>query len=178
MKPLFARRSRSASWSDEVSFQCQCSLISISILNKNPIRAVLALYSKTGGKNGKHSSVSESSNVAAISYMAVQVFEHMYAQQFRSVPAATAMFQTHQFLLLSSLHFLTLLDYKESSEHILELSPEDLNRFRTLQKADKQLQAAFKLSKKRGGNTMTVKIRVLLYTNFQKSYRSIITLVF
>jgi len=35
---------------------------------------------------------------------------------------------------------------------ILELSPVDLNRFRTLQKADKQLQAAFKLSKKQGGN--------------------------
>jgi len=85
--------------------------------------------------------------------MAVQVFEHMYARQFCSVPAAMAMFQTRQFLLLLSLHFLTLLDYKESSKHILELSPEGLNRFRTLQKADKQLQAAFKLSKKRGGNS-------------------------
>ena len=76
--------------------------------------------------------------------MAVQVFEHMYARQFRSVPAATAKFQIRQFLLLSSLHFLTLLDYKESSQQsgsILELSPEDLNRFRTLQKAGKQLQA-------------------------------------
>ena len=88
--------------------------------------------------------------------MAVQVFEHMYARQFRSVPAATAIFQTRQFLLLSSLHFLMLLNYKESSQQqasILELSPADLNRFRTLQKADKQLQAAFKLSEKRGGNS-------------------------
>jgi hypothetical protein len=135
----------------------QCSLI-ILILNKISIRAVLALYSKTGGKNGKHSSVSESSNISAVSYMAVQVFEPMYARQFRSVPAATAIFQTHQFLLLSSLHFLTLLDYKESSESqqrgsILELSPMDLIKFRTLQNANKQLQAAFKLSKKRGRNS-------------------------
>jgi hypothetical protein len=38
------------------------------------------------------------------------------------------------------------------SLNILELSPVDLNRFRTLQKTDKQLQAAFKMSKKRGGN--------------------------
>jgi hypothetical protein len=88
--------------------------------------------------------------------MAVQVFEHMYARQFRSVPAATAIFQTHQFLLLSPLHFLTLLDYKESSQQrdsVLELSPVDLNRFRTLQNANKQLLAAFKLSKKRGRNS-------------------------
>ncbi|KAF8809165.1 hypothetical protein BYT27DRAFT_7210458 [Phlegmacium glaucopus] len=52
---------------------------------------VLALYSKTGSKNGKHSLQRGST---------------------------------------------------------LELSPVDLDRFRTLQKADKQLQAAFKLSKK------------------------------
>jgi len=88
--------------------------------------------------------------------MAVQVFEHMYARQFHSVPAATAIFQTRQFLLLSSIHFLTLVDYKELSQQrgsILELSPEDLNRFRTLQKANKQLQAALKLSRKRGGKS-------------------------
>ncbi|KAF8237893.1 hypothetical protein L208DRAFT_1245065 [Tricholoma matsutake] len=44
--------------------------------------AVIALYSKTGGKNGKHSSVSESLKISAISYMGVQVFEYMYARQF------------------------------------------------------------------------------------------------
>ena len=87
--------------------------------------------------------------------MAVQVFEHMYARQFRTVPSATAVFQTRQFLLLSSISFLTLLDYKESPQQqgsIFELSPEDLNRFCTLQKANKQLQAALKLSQKRGSN--------------------------
>jgi hypothetical protein len=48
---------------------------------------------------------------------------------------------------------MALLDYKESSQQhgsILELSPEDLYRLRTLQKADKQLQGALKLSWKRG----------------------------
>ena len=89
--------------------------------------------------------------------MAVQVFEPMYAsaRQFRSVPAATAIFQTHQYLLLSSLHFLTLLDYRESFQQqgsFLELSAVDLNRFRTLQNANKELQAAFKQSRKRGRN--------------------------
>ena len=83
------------------------------------------------------------------------MFEHMYARQFRSVPAATAIFQTRQFLLLSSINFLTLLDYtgKVSSQQqgsTLELLPQDLNRFRTLQKVNKELQAALKLSQKRG----------------------------
>ena len=74
------------SWSDEVHFQC--FLIMIFILKINPIceLTVLVLYSKSG-KNGKHSSVSESSNISAVSYMAVQNFEPMYARQFRSVPA-------------------------------------------------------------------------------------------
>jgi hypothetical protein len=86
--------------------------------------------------------------------MAVQAFEHMYARQFRSVPSATAIFHTRQFLFLSSINFLPpLLNYKEFSQQqgsILELSPEDSNRLRTMQKADKQLQAALKLSRKRG----------------------------
>ena len=102
-------------WLDEVSFQY---FLIILILYKDPIHAILALYSKSG-KNGKHSSVGESSNISAVSYMAVQaqVFEPMYARQFRSVPsvpAATTIFQTHQFQLLSSLYFLTLLDYTKN----------------------------------------------------------------
>ena len=82
------------------------------------IPTVIALYSKTGGKNGKHSSVSESSNISALSYLAVQAFEHMYAQQFRSIPAATAIFQTRQFIQISAINFLTLLDYKGSSQKL------------------------------------------------------------
>jgi hypothetical protein len=77
----------------------------------------------------------------------VQVFQPLYGRQFRSVPAATAIFQTHQYLLLSSFHFLTLLDYnlKDSLQQrgsILELSPMDLDRFCTLQNANKQAEAA------------------------------------
>lgn len=98
----------------------------------------------------------ELSKISAISNMVVQVFEHMYAQQFRSVPTATVIIQTRQFLLLSSIKFLMLLDYKGSSQQqgsTLELSPDDLHRFHTLQKADKQLQAAIKLLQKWGNNS-------------------------
>ncbi|KAF8224683.1 hypothetical protein L208DRAFT_1309777, partial [Tricholoma matsutake] len=53
---------------------------------------VIALYSKTGSKNGKHAAVTDASNIFAISYMAVQVFEHMHGRQFQEYPDATATF--------------------------------------------------------------------------------------
>jgi hypothetical protein len=113
------------------------------------------MYSKTGGKNGKHSAITESSNIAAVSYLAVQLFQYRLARQFRSVPDMTAIFQTKQFLLLSSLQFLCLADSKISREQLatsfIELSLEDVNRYRALREGQKELIAAIKLSKKRGG---------------------------
>ena len=113
------------------------------------------MYSKTGGKNGKHSAITESSSIAAVSYLAVQLFQYRLARQFRSVPDATAIFQTKQFLLLSSLQFLCLVDTKLSSAQLtasfIELSSEDVDRYRALRDGQKELTAALKLSKKRGG---------------------------
>ena len=80
------------------------------------------------------------------------MFSNMYA---RSVMVFTAIFQMCELLLLSSVHFLALLDYKEPSQQrgsILELSSEDKSQFRTLQNANKQL-AALKHSGKQGGNS-------------------------
>lgn len=88
--------------------------------------------------------------------MAVQTFEHLYARQFRSVPAATSLFQTRHFLLLPSLNFLTLLHHKGHAQpqgSMLELSMEDLDRFRTMQKAKNHLKVALKSSRKRGGKS-------------------------
>ena len=119
-----------------------------------------------------HSSVSEWSNISAISYKAVQVFEHMYARQMRSVQAATTTFQPYQFILLSSIHFLTPLECKEPSQRrgfILQLSPEDLNRFRALQK--NPTRSGHKRHQSSLGNeveSLLVKIRVLLDTKFTK----------
>ncbi|KAF8801615.1 hypothetical protein BYT27DRAFT_7261749 [Phlegmacium glaucopus] len=94
---------------------------------------VVAMYSKTGGKNGKHSSITESSSIAAVLYLAVQLFQYCLARQFRSVPDTTAIFQTKQFLLLSSLLFLCLVNTKISPEQLaasfIELSPEDVDHY-------------------------------------------------
>jgi hypothetical protein len=43
---------------------------------------VIVIYSKTGGKNGKHAAITDASNISAVSYLAVQVFEHMHGCLF------------------------------------------------------------------------------------------------
>jgi len=43
---------------------------------------VLAIYSKSVGKSGKHSLVSDTSNIAAVSNIPVQLFKHFIGIQF------------------------------------------------------------------------------------------------
>jgi hypothetical protein len=111
------------------------------------------MYSKTGGKNTKHSAITESSSIAAISYLGVQLFQYHLARQFRSVPDGTATFQTKQFLLLSSLQFLCLIDTKIAANQLdasfIELAPMDIDRYRELQNGEAKLTAAIKSSRKR-----------------------------
>jgi hypothetical protein len=89
--------------------------------------------------------------------LAVQLFQHRLGPQFRSVPDATALFQTRQFLLLSSIQFLCLIDTKLSPQQsttgmpsFIELLPQDIDRYKALKNGQKELTAALKLSKKRG----------------------------
>src|SRR3984885_8270553 len=144
-------------WRDQCTFLRVCKVLQFEPLTLRFVFFAILLIGFVSYLKflGKHSSISELSKILAISYVVVQVFEYMYARQFRSVPAATAIFQTCQFLSLSSINFLTLLDYRQSSQQqglILELSPDDLDRFRTLRNANKQLQVALKLSRKHDRN--------------------------
>ncbi|KAK7059441.1 hypothetical protein R3P38DRAFT_2495550 [Favolaschia claudopus] len=70
---------------------------------------VLSVYSKTGGKNGKHAWVSDCSNIAAASNIPTQVYEHMNGGQFRGVPQALKQLHVPQFALVPSSSFLCLL---------------------------------------------------------------------
>ena len=65
---------------------------------------MITIYSKTGGRNGKHAAITDASNISAISYpgLGVQVFKHTYGCLFRDRPDATATFHTKQFALLTS----------------------------------------------------------------------------
>ena len=69
---------------------------------------VIALYS---GKNAKHAAVTDSSNIAAVSNIAVQLFERMYGPEFHVIPKATytSSFLTKQFALLRPISFLMLM---------------------------------------------------------------------
>ena len=113
------------------------------------------MYSKTGGKNGKHSAITESSSIAAVSYLSVQLFRYHIALQFHSVSDVTAIFQTKRFVLLSSVQFLCLIDTKITDAQLavcfIELTPEDTDRYRALQNGQKELTAVIKLRKKQGG---------------------------
>ena len=60
-------------------------------------------------KNGKHAAVTDASNISAVSYLGVKVFEHMHGRLFRDHPDATAIFRTKQFAFLTSNAFLCLL---------------------------------------------------------------------
>jgi hypothetical protein len=110
------------------------------------------LYSKTGGKNGKHAAVTDSSNISAVSYIGVQVFEHMYGRQFRVIPEATAPFLTKQFALLPPISFLCSLSSLPviplNSNH-LELPPIDISLFHNLQAGHGRFKNAMALFRKR-----------------------------
>jgi len=107
-------------------------------------------------KNGKHGAIVESSSIAAVSHLDVQLFQYRLAREFRSVPDATAIFQTKQFLFLpDSIQFLCLIETKLSSEitsaPFIELLPRDVDHYKALKSGQKELTAALKLSKKCSG---------------------------
>jgi hypothetical protein len=58
---------------------------------------------------GKRPSITDSSSIAAVSNIGVQLFEHMYGLEFRVIPEATSAFLTKQFALLPLISFLTLM---------------------------------------------------------------------
>jgi len=68
------------------------------------------------------------------------------------VPDAAVIFQTKQFLLLSSLQFLYLVNTKITDAQLavsfIELTPEDVDHYQALQNDQKELTAVIKLSKK------------------------------
>lgn len=91
---------------------------------------MITIYSKTGDKNEKHAGITNASNISTVSYLTVQVFEHMHGHIFHIHPDATATFQTKQFMLLSSNAFLCLLSSTPKTIPIgLELDQKDVEQF-------------------------------------------------
>ena len=92
----------------------------------------MAMYSKTGGKNGKHADITESSSISTVSYMALEIFRYNVGHQFHPVSDATSRFHTIQFALLLSTNFLCLINSKPVRSCQLQpvdLLPVDIERF-------------------------------------------------
>ena len=62
---------------------------------------VISLSLKTSGKNSMHTTITDSSNIAAVSNIGMQLFEHMYGCKFQVIPEATMLFLTKQFGLIN-----------------------------------------------------------------------------
>lgn len=101
----------------------------------------------SGSKNGKHGSITESSNISAVSYCVVQLFEYTHGHHFHHTPIATSHLQTRQFALLPSMRFLSLLSSQpkiHSATGTIELSSVDYDKNTT-----GKLAEAIILSRKR-----------------------------
>ncbi|KAJ7170332.1 hypothetical protein C8R43DRAFT_853741, partial [Mycena crocata] len=108
---------------------------------------------KGGGKYGKHEPLTDSTNIAALSKISLQVFENPYGAQFRSVPTATAVIQTKQFTRIPPINFLCLLSAAPKVVPTgLELTPEDSEsqRFKYLARGETKFNAAMTLYRKKG----------------------------
>lgn len=111
---------------------------------------VISLYSKTGGRYGKHGDIAASSDISAISNAGLQVFEHTFRRAFRDIPQATAHLQTRQYVIIPPSSFLCLLASPPNlTRGGLELSEEDIICFMDLLRGEEKFKAAMKLFRKR-----------------------------
>ncbi|KAE9383389.1 hypothetical protein BT96DRAFT_951391 [Gymnopus androsaceus JB14] len=69
---------------------------------------VEAMYSKGGGKNGKHAAVTEAENIAALSYIGLQLFKYGHGTTFTASTSQTRPFQTLTYAFIPSICFLSM----------------------------------------------------------------------
>lgn len=77
---------------------------------------VVALYSKTGGSNGKHAFVATIDSLSQASYIAVQLYERFGGYHFSHIPEAISLLQTRQYALLPPAAFLCVISAPTSSQ--------------------------------------------------------------
>lgn len=122
---------------------------------------VCALYSKSGGKNGRYSSVTEKWNISAVSYLVVQVFEPVIGGtqglEFQPKTDRMALLQTNEFAFLPSFCFLTMLSCPPSqSTRGLSVTVGDCDVFHSWRGHDSitQITKAIKMFKKKSRNDL------------------------
>jgi len=107
-------------------------------------KPVVCLYSKSGGKGGKHNGVTDSSNITALSHIGVQVFEHSHFRWFTQIPSETARLHTRQFALLFPMCLLLCLQspVETNGTKAVEISHNDFLEFKDLSGGLKRVREA------------------------------------
>jgi hypothetical protein len=102
------------------------------------------MYSKGGGKNGKHAWVPDSTTITSLSYLAVQIYMQVIHRQFTAI--TTGHLQAKKYALITSHSFLYLIPRLMGPKFTLgdvqfELTPSIYNTFLRM-KAEESLLAA------------------------------------
>ncbi len=94
---------------------------------------VITIYSKSGGANGTHGHVTDSSVITAVSNIGVQIYEHHFGTRFYEKPPSHTFPQVKCFDILPSSSFLCLLEHVPVRvEGGLQISPQDFAFFKNL----------------------------------------------
>ncbi|TFK27117.1 hypothetical protein FA15DRAFT_702135 [Coprinopsis marcescibilis] len=105
---------------------------------------VVALYSKTAGKNARNASVKCAQNISALSRVAVQIYERIHAKEFTASPTATSSLATRQFVHTFPYQVLCLLGSKLTEREVhsatatLQLADADYTAFKQLSKGTRE----------------------------------------
>ncbi|RXW12721.1 hypothetical protein EST38_g13134 [Candolleomyces aberdarensis] len=115
------------------------------------IDCILTLYSRTGSKNGKHTAITDSPSVSAVSYIGLQIFEHHHASHFSAYPYSTAIVNANQFLFIQPIRFLMVLPRSSISlQPDFTLDEEYMNHFRQFKSQEAHLAALVKAFNSQG----------------------------
>ncbi|KXN88312.1 hypothetical protein AN958_07515 [Leucoagaricus sp. SymC.cos] len=108
---------------------------------------VIAIYSKTAGKNARHASVTSLSNISAASRISVQVFSPVIHGIFRSVGSLTMPYQTKAFAHILPQEFIVILKDKpnEEDEMNIVISRGDTEQLKDLKAGISQFSAAVRV---------------------------------
>ena len=116
---------------------------------------VHAMYAKSGGKNGRHNDVANRSNLSALSYLSVQIFEYQCSTDdgsliFSNETERMALLQVSEFAHIFSYQFLILVTAFSDSDKTM-LAAADGGYFHQLsqQHALQALGSAMKQFRKR-----------------------------
>ncbi|OSC96312.1 hypothetical protein PYCCODRAFT_1379434, partial [Trametes coccinea BRFM310] len=116
---------------------------------------VIAIYTRSGGKTGFHSSQKEVKSVGLVSYAVMQVYEHSFYRKFRAIHQDLATLQVFRFLHTPADHILLRIAAKCSlsqDKRTLDIDAtayDDFNRLTSSKQLPAMVEAVKALTKAR-----------------------------